>query len=110
MSDNNSNATGKIVCVTYIVFCVIIGILSLGNSYWIMAISIVSIPTILSGGLLMSFSSVLFVLMGWSKDSTIGTYLFYFDFVVHICINLLILNYLGYLIQKLYLKYFPTRK
>jgi hypothetical protein len=109
MFNRNSYYIGKVSSSIYLAFCSLLIILAVShNPYWIMGISAVSIPTILTGGMLMSFSSVLFVSMGWANDSLIGNYLFYFDFVIHIVVNLFILNVLGYFIHKIYHKWFSV--
>jgi hypothetical protein len=107
MKVKNAFQIGKILSVLYVAFCFLMIFLSLAdNSWWILAINLISIPTIISGGLLLSYCHLFYLLTGWSSEIPIGKYYFYVDLVIHIVLNLLILNLLGYLVFRIERKWF----
>jgi hypothetical protein len=107
MTIKNAFQIGKILSALYLVFCFLMVFLSLAdNSWWILGINLISIPTIVSGGLLISYCHLFYLLMGWSSELPIGKYYFYVDLVIHIVLNLLILNLVGYLVFKIDRKWF----
>jgi hypothetical protein len=102
---NMYSSIGYTLSLLYLGFCLIILFLAVfADSFWLLAINTLSIPTLLSGGLLFSITGLFVAITGldsqqWFRESWISGALFYLDYFIHIFLNLILLNLLGYLVS-----------